>query len=142
MPSSLLKDASRADLYHLPAPRRLDLLEMVNQANFLLLTADVGACHGIGEVLVDFGKALHFPPWYGTNLDALHDCLSDPDWHPERGVVILISGLEALRRRDPENFPRLLDVLAAACRSRSAGQPPLWVLSTTPARGLASLPEA
>lgn len=23
-----------------------------------------------------FAKALHFPAWYGKNLDALHDCLT------------------------------------------------------------------
>ncbi|WP_369046516.1 barstar family protein [Sinomonas sp. P10A9] len=29
------------------------------------------------EVLVAFGKALHLPEYYGTNLDALNDCLQD-----------------------------------------------------------------
>ena len=37
-------------------------------------------CAGITEkeaLHALFAKALHFPEWYGNNLDALYDCLTD-----------------------------------------------------------------
>ncbi|MBS1159101.1 MAG: hypothetical protein H6R15_1520 [Proteobacteria bacterium] len=142
MKPSTLQDAGRAGLYHLSVAGQPRLAEMATEARFELLTADLGTAHGLTASLGELGKVLGFPAWYGTNLDALHDCLTDPDWYPERGVVILINGLEALRQHDPEAFSTLLAVLGSAARARSASQSPLWILLSTTARGVASLPDA
>lgn len=141
MPANLLKDASRAGLYHLPAERLPQLAEQVARAKLLLLTADLGTRHGLGEALRELGRALCFPDWYGANLDALNDCLSDPEWHSKRALVIRIDGLDALQKNEPRAFRSLLEVLADAAHYRSAEHAPLWILLTTPASGLALLPE-
>jgi RNAse (barnase) inhibitor barstar len=142
MPASPLKDASRAGLYHLPAARLPQVVEQVARAKLLLLTANLGSCHGLDEALRELGSALRFPDWYGANLDALHDCLSDPEWHSKRTLFIQIDGLDALRKNEPKAFSALLEVLADAARQRSTRHAPLWILLTTPASGLEPLPEA
>lgn len=142
MPANLLKDASRAGLYHLPTAHLPQLTEQVAQAKLLLLTAGLGASNNLGEALRELGRALHFPDWYGANLDALYDCLSDPDWHSKRALVIQINGLDALQKNEAKAFSALLEVLADAARLRSAEHAPLWILLTTPASGLEPLPEA
>lgn len=142
MQPSFFKDARRAGLYHLPIARQPLIEELATGARQLLLTADLRSCSGLTETLGKLGKALAFPVWYGANLDALHDCLTDPDWYPERGVIIQVNGLDALRQNDPEAFSTMLEVFDSAAHTRSAKLQPLWILLSTPTRGIAHLPEA
>ena len=142
MKTGLLKDAAGAGLFHLPRSRRVDLLHLAAAAQLKLLLADLGDCKGRHEALYQLGKACQFPVWYGANLDALHDCLTDPEWQPRKGVVLQISGLDSLRAADPEAFSTLIEVLQSAASIRSAGKTPLWILLTSPAPGIRDLPEA
>ena len=38
---------------------------------------DVSACETAEDLHRALAEGLHFPAWYGGNLDALHDCLTD-----------------------------------------------------------------
>lgn len=142
MRPNLLHDNARAGLYHLPAARRDELLTLAAKGRLALLPVAADRCRNVNEALHQFGRALGFPAWYGGNLDALHDCLTDPDWHPKRGVVVLIAGLEAVHHGDPARFPALVEVLRSAGQSRSAEGNPLWILLDAPAPGVPDLPEA
>ena len=44
------------------------------------------------EALALLGQALALPEWWGGNLDALHDCLTEPD----RPLRLELSGREAM----------------------------------------------
>lgn len=70
------------------------------------------------DLLRPLGKALDFPEWYGANLDALFDCLSDPEWL-EQGGVVRLYGLAGLQRSDPAGWAELLDVFQSACATRA-----------------------
>lgn len=142
MSASLFADAARAGLFHLPSTRRHDLAAQAAKAHLAFLNADVGNCTNIHETLQAFGQAFGFPAWYGANFDALHDCLCDPDWHPGRGVVLQLAGLDRLRQQDPEALSTLIDVLRWAANERSATQAALWILLNSPARGVTDLPDA
>ncbi len=67
-----------------------------------------GATVGTAPELHDaLATALGFPAWYGRNLDALHDCLSDlPD-----GVVLLWDAWGGLARAEPRVFAVAVDLL-------------------------------
>ena len=52
----------------------------------------------------DLAKALSFPSYYGHNLDALHDCLTDLD-----GVRLTITGCAAASEK-MEKWPGFLAV--------------------------------
>lgn len=92
-------------------------------------------------MLREIGTALRFPIWYGNNFDALHDCLTDLDWHPGKRIAIELAGLEMLRQQDPEALSTLVEVLQSAVSDRANSQTPLLILLTTPVRGIANLPE-
>jgi RNAse (barnase) inhibitor barstar len=69
-------------------------------------------------VLVAIGRALGFPKWYGANLDALYDCLTDlPERHGERSWVIVLRHLPAGARFDDEQRAALLDVFRDAAEA-------------------------
>ena len=45
-------------------------------------------------LLAAIGRALEFPAWFGANLDALYDSLTDmPERSPAPGYVIVLDGL-------------------------------------------------
>jgi hypothetical protein len=58
--------------------------------------------------------ALDFPEWYGQNLDALKDCLTDFSWCEAAGYVLIIARAEILHAEDPVGFQALNEVFAAA----------------------------
>ena len=72
--------------------------------------------HNAGNV-PGFIKALKrdlvFPEWFGDNLDALNDCLTDFSWRPAPGYVIALTGTDRLRA-NPTSFAALSEVLSSA----------------------------
>lgn len=142
MTASLLKDHTRAGLFHLPPTRRLTVIGAIAAAQLTPLSFDLAHCRSAGDALTAIGQALHFPDWYGANFDALHDCLTDPDWQAGHGLVLMVDGLAPLRNAAPEAFSTLLEVFRSAADNRSAAGQPLWILLGEPAAGIADLPAA
>ncbi|RJQ80499.1 barnase inhibitor [Pseudonocardiaceae bacterium YIM PH 21723] len=58
--------------------------------------------------------ALDFPEYFGKNLDALHDLLTDLDWLPGGDHVLIWSGHKALRGAEPDSYAALCEVLSDA----------------------------
>ncbi|WP_026423069.1 barstar family protein [Actinokineospora inagensis] len=52
-------------------------------------------------VLTAFADALSFPDWFGHNLDALHDCLTDLGWLPAGEIHVVWTHSAALATADP-----------------------------------------
>ena len=114
---------------------------MIQLAHGQFLTTEL-ARHGIGGEIVevtvsepsadqksallrDIGAALHFPSYYGQNLDALAECLCDLSWIPATMVVLVVrnfsifeDGMQQILREvfleaeSSHNPPRLTVVLA------------------------------
>ena len=142
MKPNVFKDDSLAGLYELPATYHGDLPGLASKTHRTLISADVSACKNSQETLRELGQACQFPLWYGANLDALHDCLTDPDWQVKTGVILKITGLDALQHSHPNAFSTLLEVLRSATARRSAANHPLWILLSSPAPNVAKLPDA
>lgn len=140
MSDRFLTHIDKAGLYYLPSGQREAIEKMASTLHFQTLLVDMVQYRTIAQVLQHLGSALHFPVWYGANLDALYDCLTDSDWQARRGHVLLINGLDELRLAEPENFATLIEVFQAAAEAcRDAGVP-LWVLLDTSARNIIALP--
>ncbi|GAB3436146.1 barstar family protein [Actinophytocola sediminis] len=68
------------------------------------------------EFMTAVAAALSFPDWFGHNLDALADCLSDLSWLPDGEHVLVWSAPEVLAAADPKADRAIRDVLLAASR--------------------------
>ncbi|WP_329787159.1 barstar family protein [Lentzea sp. DG1S-22] len=67
-------------------------------------------------------EALDFPEWFGQNLDALHDSLTDLSWLPEGEHVLVVPA---------ELDPSVLEVLRdAAKQTAGSGDRRLRVVRT------------
>ena len=69
---------------------------------------NVSACETAEDLHHALAKGLHFPAWYGGNLDALHDCLTDLN-EPTELIVRGTSALDDLLGRRANAFRRVLD---------------------------------
>jgi hypothetical protein len=74
--------------------------------------------------------ALSFPDYFGRNLDALYDCLTDLSWLPEGEHVLIWDRPEVLRAHDPPAYAAVYAVLADAIGTQPVGR--LRVLLVSP----------
>ena len=140
MNNQLLRNAEKSGVYHLAQAHHNSVRNAAQKEGLLLLPAEIPACANKNQALLQLGAALHFPTWYGANFDALFDCLTDPDWQPGRGHVIMIKGMIDLRATNPDDFATMIEVFQAATEARREAASPFWVLIDTPARGIPALP--
>lgn len=66
-------------------------------------------------------SALSFPEWFGRNLDALYDCLTDLSWLPSGEHVLIWSGSDELKQADPRAYLAIRSVLSDAQRALAPG---------------------
>lgn len=141
MSDKLLKNVDACGVFHLPPARQSAIESAAAHAHFCLLKSEISRQASTADALVQFGSTLHFPIWYGANFDALHDCLTDPDWQPAKGHVLLFNGIARLRTSDPIDFATLIQVFQGVAEERRAMHTPFWILIDSPARGIPTFPE-
>ena len=140
MNDQLFENTEESGVYYLLPAHQGSAVDAAQKKGLLVLTVEIAARANKDQALEQLGAALHFPTWYGANFDALFDCLTDPDWQPARGHVIMIKGMIELRATNPDDFATLIEVFEAATEARREAASPFWVLIDTPARGIPVLP--
>lgn len=83
-----------------------------NGQRFVLV--ECSGCVDRKSVLQAVGHAFAFPEWYGANLDALYDCLTDLPERGERGWVVVLERLPHAPAFGAEQRDALLDVFRDA----------------------------
>src|SRR5262249_23491670 len=63
-----------------------------------------------------FAAALSFPDYYGMNLDALNDCMSEVDVPADGGLVLVFLHFDTFASHHYDVAQRVLDVLADSAR--------------------------
>lgn len=67
------------------------------------------------------GAALSFPDYFGRNLDALYDCLTDLSWLPSGEHVLVWIGSDSLKAAEPKAYLGIRSVLSDAQRALGPG---------------------
>jgi hypothetical protein len=78
--------------------------------------------------LVVAARALDFPGWFGVNWDAFEDCMTDLEWIPAPGYVVLLENMERFAQRASRDFDTALEILEAAAEFWSRKAVPFHVL--------------
>jgi RNAse (barnase) inhibitor barstar len=76
------------------------------------------------DMFADFGRVLQFPDWWGRNLNALNDCITDLPLEESRGAVLVLQHFDSYASqsaarelpKDDTEAVLLLDILADASR--------------------------
>lgn len=87
------------------------LRDWARAAGQRFVLADLSGCTDKPSAMRMLGHALDLPSWFGANLDALYDALTDQDiWPVGRGAVIVLDPLPYTERFGVEERDALLDV--------------------------------
>ena len=83
-------------------------------AGHRFVLAECSDCVDKQAVLATIGRAFDFPGWYGVNLDALYDCLTDLPDRGAPGWVVVLARLPDELGFGSEDRAALLDVFRDA----------------------------
>lgn len=120
-------------LYHAPsdvAPLR----RAVREAGLTWHVVDLQRARGKRALFTAFAREFAFPDTFGSNWDALADCLQDLSWRSEPGRIILLRGIAAFASAAPDDQDTLREILAATALYWS-GRKRLFVVLSTDAMG-------
>ena len=76
----------------------------------------------------ELASALRFPGYFGHNWDAVYDCLTDLNWLPATGYVLLLDGLDYLAMNEPGQWGIGLKVLRESCEFWRPLSRPMYAL--------------
>jgi RNAse (barnase) inhibitor barstar len=94
-----------------------------------LAVVDLAGSGGKAGVLANIARAFEFPVWFGMNLDALYDALTDlPLPEGGSGFTVLLSSLSRVADFDAEQRTALLDVFRDATKNFAERSIPFRVL--------------
>lgn len=83
---------------------------------------DAGSWASPADMFDDLAERLHFPDYFGRNLDALNDCMRDVasheyGWHAAAtGLVIVLRAFDAFAAADRRTAHTMLDIFADQAR--------------------------
>lgn len=90
--------------------------------------ADLSGCKDRPAAMRMLGHAFSLPGWFGANLDALYDSLTDEEtWPIGRGAVVVIDPLPYSERFGVEERDALLDVFRDVAEHYAEGGVPFRV---------------
>lgn len=136
----MLHHAAGNGVYHLPAAGRAAIERAADAAGLRFHYVQLDDTDDDADALALIGEAMGFPEWFGGNLDALYDCLTDLSWQETGATAIVLTGCDALKETVPERWTTLLSVFAAAAEYWQNEETPFWVFIDMRVDGLAELP--
>ncbi|MCW2756758.1 MAG: hypothetical protein JWO46_504 [Nocardioidaceae bacterium] len=104
-------------------PSRLDeTVDRLRSHAYDVVEFDAGCWASTDDMFTDIADGLDFPDYFGRNLNALDDCMSevasgDYGWRGEAtGLVIVLRAFDAFATVDRESAQSMLDIFADKAR--------------------------
>lgn len=127
-----LRNAERAGVYRMPDGCETALAQLVREHGFAVTRVDLEGCRDKAEFLGRVAAALRFPAWFGHNWDALSDCVTDLEWLPAEGYVLVLDRADGFRAAAEADFLTALDIFGDAARAWALEDLPFWTLVGLP----------
>lgn len=106
---------------------------LVRPPNEFALKVIQGAkCQTTAGLLTEHARALDFPDYFGHNWDALEECLTDLEWLPAKGYILLITNAGCVLPDDEEEYETFLEILRDAGEAWGSGQAGMGARRATP----------
>jgi len=98
--------------------KNLDIIEKNQIASeFSVIEIDANEVTTLREFYEVLAKALHFPDYFGFNLDSLDELLNDLTWIEDEKLAVYFNNSEKFleKERNETKILTLLDLLDATC---------------------------
>ena len=69
------------------------------------------------ELLRKLSQAMKFPDYFGSNWDALEECLNDLEWLPAKGYIIRFKNADNFIKSCPSDFETFTQIIESVSRS-------------------------
>ncbi len=135
----LLLRSDLSGIYRLPAESIASVRQIAEVLDFASFQVDLARVHTQTGALKSLGHDLDFPAWYGANLDALNDCLTDFSWRKAPGYVVIFTSAHRLHALG-EPFLRIKDVFENAIETWREQGFPFWIFLDLQTAGVPDLP--
>lgn len=121
-----LTQTGKAGIFRIDSKDIPALRSATDDLGLCFFSVDLQRSSNVPGFIKALKRDLDFPDWFGNNLDALHDCLTDFSWRPAPGYVITLSGTEKLSA-NPTSLAILNEVIASAVEEWQKRNIPFWV---------------
>jgi RNAse (barnase) inhibitor barstar len=121
-----------------PEPPRQRVAALSRLKGLHAFDVDCRAARSKRRLLAALARDLALPDYFGANWDALADCLTDLEWEPADGYVLVLRGLEGFARQSPQEYAMLIGVLMDAAAFWREEGVPFYVLLAGEGRELGS----
>ena len=92
------------------------------------------------EFLRESAAAMAFPSYFGHNWDAYEESITDLEWAPAPGYVLLYDYVRWFAVYQPQDWDVALDILAGAVDTWAQRNTPMFVLLRHAGRALLHIP--
>ncbi len=123
--TDIFRDPARSGVYRLPDTAAW--VSQISANDFAVWRVNLVKVRSKASLLAALAKALNLPDWFGHNLDALQDCLTDLSWRPAPGYVVVMENCEGVAASAAEAFETTLEVFRHAAHWWAGEQVPFWV---------------
>jgi RNAse (barnase) inhibitor barstar len=137
---SILADAGKAGVYHLPQTDKKQLMAAAKAGELAAFRVNLAKAGDKEQMLAAIARTLKFPDWFGHNFDALADCLADMSWKPAEGYLVLLEHCDGIHGKAEEDFVSTLQIFEQAANDWREEGKPFWCLVEMQADGMAWLP--
>ncbi len=125
---AVLAGDREAGVYQIGKPLDWARLVQVCAARDLqLFVLDGSAIATKTELLQRCAEVMQFPDYFGANWDALEDCLTDLEWLPASGYVLVYDQPEVLAKAAPADWSMFVEILACAVDAWAQTNCPMYV---------------
>ena len=97
------------------AQRELSLRRGTFPAEFIIAVLDGTVAATRAGFFQEIAHVLSFPDYFGRNWDAVYDCLTDLNWLPAAGYVLVLDEFDRFATNESEQWNIALKVLREAC---------------------------
>ncbi len=94
-------------------------IEWFRRAEYDVFVFDCSGWRSASNFHNDVARGLEFPEYYGRNLDAFDDCISDLEVKDDGGVLLVFRRYDAFVQLDRKTAWIILDILANQSRIQS-----------------------
>ena len=125
MNADWLRDASRANVFHLAGDQRA-LASAAASAGLMVVYIDIHHAHDKDDFMAEATLALRFPEQAGTSWDSFEHGLKDLSWIQAKGWVVILEKSKHFAGGHSHEFKDAMAAMSAAADHWRAKGKPFW----------------